>query len=157
ELQALSAAWERARQGSRRTVLIAGEPGIGKTSLVGELAVGAAGEGAIVLYGRCDEDVGFAFQPFVEALRSYVASRPPDLVREQVGRRGPELARVLPELAELMPGTTAPARADAALDQYLMFEAVIGFLAGISRERPLLLVLDDLHWAARPTLLLLRH
>jgi DNA-binding SARP family transcriptional activator/tetratricopeptide (TPR) repeat protein len=157
ELQALSAAWERARAGSRRTVLIAGEPGIGKTSLVGELAKQAAKEGAFVIYGRCDEDVGFAFQPFVEALRTYVSSRSPELIREQVGKRGAELARVLPELAELLPDTSAPARADAALDQYLMFEAVVGFLSGISRERPLLLVLDDLHWAARPTLLLLRH
>src|SRR5450755_1518935 len=157
ELAALEQAWEVAKRGSRRVVLVAGEPGIGKTSLVGELAVEAHREGGIVLYGRCDEDVGFAFQPFVEALRAYVASCPPELVRAQVGRGAAELARVLPELAELVPDATPPARPDAALDQYLMFEAVIGFLAGVSRSAPLLLVLDDLHWAARPTLLLLRH
>jgi len=144
ELAALEQAWEVAKRGSRRVVLVAGEPGIGKTSLVGELAVEAHREGGIVLYGRCDEDVGFAFQPFVEALRAYVASCPPELVRAQVGRGAAELARVLPELAELVPDATPPARPDAALDQYLMFEAVIGFLAGVSRSAPLLLVLDDL-------------
>jgi DNA-binding SARP family transcriptional activator/tetratricopeptide (TPR) repeat protein len=157
ELEALKQAWQIAKRGSRRIVLVAGEPGIGKTSLVGELAAEAHAEGGIVLYGRCDEDVGFAFQPFVEALRAYVAACPPDVVRAQAGRGAAELARVLPELAELMPDAVPPARPDAALDQYLMFEAVINFLAEVSRTAPLLLVLDDLHWAARPTLLLLRH
>ena len=157
ELEAIGEAWGKARAGARRVTLIAGEPGIGKTSLVGELARRAAADGGIVLYGRCDEDVGFAFQPFVEALRAYVAACPPSLLREQAGRGAPELARVLPELADLIGDVTPPTRPDAALDQYLMFEAVVGFLAAVSGRAPLLLVLDDLHWAARPTLHLLRH
>ncbi|MEA2196018.1 MAG: hypothetical protein QOJ25_69, partial [Solirubrobacteraceae bacterium] len=104
-----------------------------------------------------DEDVGFAFQPFVEALRAYVSVCPPALLREQAGRGASELARVLPELTELLGDVTPPTRPDAALDQYLMFEAVIGFLRAVAERAPVLLVLDDLHWAARPTLHLLRH
>jgi DNA-binding SARP family transcriptional activator len=157
ELQAIVEAWRKARAGARRVTLIAGEPGIGKTSLVGELARRADVDGAIVLYGRCDEDVGFAFQPFVEALRAYVSVCPPALLREQAGRGAPELARLLPELTELIGDVSPPTRPDAALDQYLMFEAVVGFLAAIAARAPVLLVLDDLHWAARPTLHLLRH
>jgi DNA-binding SARP family transcriptional activator len=157
ELGAIAEAWQVARGGARRVALIAGEPGIGKTSLVGELARRADADGGIVLYGRCDEDVGFAFQPFVEALRAYVSACPPALLREQAGRGAPELARVLPELAELLGDVTPPTRPDAALDQYLMFEAVVGFLAAVADRAPVLLVLDDLHWAARPTLHLLRH
>jgi DNA-binding SARP family transcriptional activator len=157
ELEAISEAWRKARGGARRVSLIAGEPGIGKTSLVGELARRADADGAIVLYGRCDEDVGFAFQPFVEALRAYVSACPPVLLREQAGRGAPELARLLPELTELIGDIPPPTRPDAALDQYLMFEAVVGFLAAVAERTPVLLVLDDLHWAARPTLHLLRH
>jgi DNA-binding SARP family transcriptional activator len=157
ELEAIGEAWRKARGGARRVTLIAGEPGIGKTSLVGELARRADGDGAIVLYGRCDEDVGFAFQPFVEALRAYVSVCPPALLREQAGRGAPELARLLPELTELIGDIPPPTRPDAALDQYLMFEAVVGFLAAVAERTPVLLVLDDLHWAARPTLHLLRH
>jgi DNA-binding SARP family transcriptional activator len=157
ELDALAEAWRKTRAGTRRVTLIAGEPGIGKTSLVGELARRADVEGGIVLYGRCDEDVGFAFQPFVEALRAYVSACPPALLREQSGRGAAELARVLPELAELIGDVTPPTRPDAALDQYLMFEAVVGFLGAVAARAPVLLVLDDLHWAARPTLQLLRH
>ena len=157
ELDAVVEAWQRACGGVRRVTLIAGEPGIGKTSLVGELARRAEADGGLVLYGRCDEDVGFAFQPFVEALRAYVSVCPPALLREQAGRGAPELARVLPEMTELLGDVTPPTRPDAALDQYLMFEAVVGFLAAVAERAPVLLVLDDLHWAARPTLHLLRH
>ncbi|HEY2160260.1 MAG TPA: AAA family ATPase [Solirubrobacteraceae bacterium] len=157
ELRALEEAWRGASAGSRRVTLIAGEPGIGKTSLVGELARLAHADGGTVLYGRCDEDAGFAFQPFVEALRAYVTGCPPPLLRELAGRGAPELARVLPELADLLGDVRPPTRPDAALDQYLMFEAVVGFLAAVADRAPLLLVLDDLHWAARPTLQLLRH
>ncbi|MDQ6806735.1 MAG: AAA family ATPase [Actinomycetota bacterium] len=157
ELEAIGEAWRKARAGARRVTLIAGEPGIGKTSLVGELARRADADGAVVLYGRCDEDVGFAFQPFVEALRAYVSACPPALLRGQAGRGAPELARLLPELTELIGDVSPPTRPDAALDQYLMFEAVVGFLAAVAERTPVLLVLDDLHWAARPTLHLLRH
>ncbi|MDQ6776625.1 MAG: AAA family ATPase [Actinomycetota bacterium] len=157
ELRELGEAWSKASAGVRRVTLIAGEPGIGKTSLVGELARRADADGGVVLYGRCDEDVGFAFQPFVEALRAYVSACPAALLREQAGRGAPELARLLPELTELIGDVTPPTRPDAALDQYLMFEAVVGFLAAVAERAPVLLVLDDLHWAARPTLHLVRH
>ncbi|HWF26528.1 MAG TPA: AAA family ATPase [Solirubrobacteraceae bacterium] len=157
ELAALAEAWRKTRGRTRRVTLIAGEPGIGKTSLVGELARRAEADEGIVLYGRCDEDVGFAFQPFVEALRAYVSVCPPALLREQAGRGAPELARVLPQMTELIGDVTPPIRPDAALDQYLMFEAVVGFLGAVAERAPVLLVLDDLHWAARPTLHLLRH
>ena len=157
ELASLGEAWVKVKAGLRRVTLIAGEPGIGKTSLVGELAERADAEGAIVLYGRCDEDVGFAFQPFVEALRAYVSACPPALLREQAGRGAAELSRVLPELSDLVGDVAPPTRPDAALDQYLMFEAVVGFLGAVAESAPVLLVLDDLHWAARPTLHLVRH
>ncbi|MGH9009898.1 MAG: ATP-binding protein, partial [Acidimicrobiia bacterium] len=130
-------------------------PGVGKTRLAAELATRVHGEGATVLAGRCDEDLGVSYQPFVEALRHFVdhASGLPD----RLGRYGGELARLLPDLSERAPGLPPPLRSDPDMERYRLFDAVAGWLAAASNDEPLLLVLDDLQWAARPTLMLLRH
>ena len=72
ELERLLSAWQTALAGGMRAVLIAGEPGVGKTRLAGEWSRQAYEQGAVVLYGRCDEDLGAPYQPFAEALRSLV-------------------------------------------------------------------------------------
>jgi predicted ATPase len=77
EMEALALAWAKAKDGQRQVVLVAGEPGIGKMRLATETALAAHAEGAIVLLGTCDEDVNRPYQPFVEALRHYVAHAPP--------------------------------------------------------------------------------
>ncbi|MGH9036966.1 MAG: ATP-binding protein, partial [Acidimicrobiia bacterium] len=145
--------WKEATAGGRRVALLAGEPGIGKTRLAAELAGSVHAEGALVLAGRCDEDLGVPFQPFVEGLRHYAAhtSAP------RLGRYGGELARLAPELARSTPDLAEPLRSDPETERYRLFDAVAAWLADISGETPTLLVLDDLHWAAKPTLLLLRH
>lgn len=149
----LTQLWKEAVTGERRVALLAGEPGIGKTRLAIELAETAYTDGALVLAGRCDEDLGVPFQPFVEALRHYAAhaSEP------RLGRHGGELVRLVPELAETVPGLGEPLRSDPETERYRLFDAVGGWLADASAETPVLLVLDDVHWAAKPTLLLLRH
>ena len=68
-----------------------------------------------------------------------------------------ELARLVPELARIVPGLDPPLRADPETERYRLFDAVASWLGSLSAERGLLLVLDDLHWAEKPTLLLLRH
>ena len=66
-------------------MLIGGEPGLGKTRLAAELARSVAAEGAAVLYGRCDEDLGIPYQPWVEALRHVIVHEPRDLLVEHLG------------------------------------------------------------------------
>jgi class 3 adenylate cyclase/tetratricopeptide (TPR) repeat protein len=149
----LQQVWKEAAGGDRRMVLLAGEPGIGKTRLATQLAQELHGQGALVLAGRCNEDLGVPYQPFVEALRHY-ATNASEL---HLGRYGGELTRLVPELAETVPGLAAPLRSDPETERYRLFDAVSAWLAGASLEAPMLLVLDDLHWAAKPTLLLLRH
>jgi DNA-binding SARP family transcriptional activator len=156
ELARLDNHWAKAQDGFRQAVLIAGEPGIGKTSLAAALARRAHDGGALVLYGRCDEDVGSAFQPFTEALRALVAALPDDQLRA-LGHHAAHLARLLPELGERLPGLAPTIPADAAAERYSLFEAVVALLAGATVDAPVLFVLDDLHWGAKPTLLLLRH
>ncbi len=157
ELGFLVSKWKQAAAGDRRAVLVGGEPGIGKTLLATEMAVAAHGEGAVVLFGRCEEDLAVPYQPFVEALRHYVAFCPAAVLGEHVNRHGGELARLLPELAHRVPGLPPPRTAEPATERYWLFEACTGLLATASQSCPVVLVLDDLHWATTPTLLLLKH
>jgi len=157
ELDRLRTAWKDAGEGAVGLVLVSGEPGVGKTRLVAELARGVHDEGAVVLFGRCDEDLAVPYQPFVEALGHYVAAAPTDDLTELAGPFGGDLARLIPLLRERVPALPEPLKADAETERYRLFESVAAFLRAIAAETPTLLVLDDLHWAGKAELLLLRH
>ncbi|WP_082983915.1 BTAD domain-containing putative transcriptional regulator [Mycobacterium sp. 1165178.9] len=155
ELEGLLAAWQTALAGGVRAVLIAGEPGVGKTRLAGEWSQQAYEQGAVVLYGRCDEDLGAPYQPFAEALRSLAPCVGADRLR---GLRGAEaLLSLVPGLADVVPDLTSPAHADPDTERYALFDAVVALLEIASKSAPVVMIVDDLHWAAKPTLLLLRH
>ena len=156
-LAQLDEQWAKAVAGHRTLVMLAGEPGIGKTRLAAEFARRAHGEGALVLFGHADEETLLPYQPFVEALHQVVRSLPPAEVVALVGENGPELSRLLPSLREHVPGAEPPIRVDPDSERYRLFEAVIHMLSGLSQRGPLVLVLDDLHWADKPSLLLLHH
>jgi tetratricopeptide (TPR) repeat protein len=143
----------RIRRGGCAAVLLAGEPGAGKTRTAAEIARVAHGEGAVVLYGRCEEDLGVPYQPFVEALEWQVRHDP----ATPLGRLPGELVRLLPDLDRVVPDLPRPAPSDARTEEYRLFEAVASWLAAASSARGLVLVVDDLHWAAKPTLSLLLH
>ncbi len=155
ELERLLSAWQTALDGGAHAVLIAGEPGVGKTRLAGEWSRHAYERGAIALYGRCDEDLGVPYQPFAEALRSLIPSLGANRLR---GLRGVEaLLSLVPGLTDVLPDLAALARADPETERYALFDAVVAVLGVASTSAPVVLILDDLHWAAKPTLLLLRH
>ncbi len=155
ELEGLVSGWQTALAGGTHAVLIAGEPGVGKTRLAGEWSRQAYQLEAIVLYGRCDEDLGAPYQPFAEALRSLVPCLGISRLR---GMRGVEaLLTLIPGLTEVLPDLAAPTRADPETERYALFDAVVALLELASAAAPVVLILDDLHWAAKPTLLLLRH
>jgi DNA-binding SARP family transcriptional activator len=164
ELEALGRLWAvaRERRGRRqdddgRVVLLAGDPGIGKTRLVAEIARAAYDTGAFVLAGRSLEEALVPYQPFLEALRHYVLNVPFDELRPSAREYGAELGRLIPELRRRAPDLPAPLPGEPDTDRYRLFEAVVGLLEEMSKTAPVLLVLDDLQWADRPTLLLLRH
>ncbi|MGH9184676.1 MAG: ATP-binding protein, partial [Acidimicrobiales bacterium] len=135
-----------------------GEPGIGKTRLAAQLAMDATDPAPTVLFGRCDEHLSVSYQPFVEALTPYLLSCPAEVFAAAGERHALEVTRLIPELAARLTGS--PAAGDFVqldVERYTLFEAISALLAAGSRAAPLLLVLDDLHWAAPPTLMLLRH
>ncbi len=157
EAAKLTAAWKTSLEGRRQAVLVAGEPGIGKTRLARELAATAQAAGATILYGRCDEELGLAYQPFVEALDPYVATCPRDLLHAHVSVWGGELARILAELPRRVPEAPEPVKAEPDVERHRLFEAVAALLAAADDGAGVVLILDDLHWADKGTLLMLRH
>jgi class 3 adenylate cyclase/tetratricopeptide (TPR) repeat protein len=158
ELAALRAPWERAVDTARRrVVLVGGDPGIGKSRLAAEFAAQVYDQGATVLYGRCYEENVVPYQPFVEAVEHYLRNGDPAEVRGELVRSGTFLERLVPDIRVRFPDLPEPVRAEPDTERYLMFEAVDALLGGITKRASLLLVIDDLHWADRPTLALLSH
>ena len=149
--------WYQAPPSSERVMLLTGDPGIGKTRLLAETSVRAFASGAIVLAGRAPEETLVPYQPFLEALGHYVSRAPLEELRSVAREYGAELGRLIPELRRRVPELPQPDPGDPETDRYRLFEAVAGLLAEISSAVPVLIVLDDLQWADRPTLLLLRH
>ena len=156
-IEALEAAFERVAAGTPLTVILRGEPGIGKTRLASEFAGRAHARGAIALFGRCDDESLLPYQPFVEALRHYVRSCEPGVLAEQVQLVSGELRRVLPELGARIPELAQPLADDLEGARHRLFEAVAGLLARASLQRPVIVLIDDLQWADRATLLLLKY
>ena len=157
QLELLTGAWKEAQGGERQSVLVGGEPGVGKTRLAAELARFVHEAGAAVLYGRCQEGLGVPYEPFVEALVFFCEHTAARELRSRLGRYPGELARLLPDLADFVPGLDPPLRSDPETEQYRLFEAVASWLSAAGEAGGVLLVVDDLHWAPVATLRLLVH
>jgi predicted ATPase len=156
-LDTLRQALAAASRGDRRFVLAAGEPGIGKTSLARAVAREAHADGAIVLYGRSDEEPLAPYQPFVDMISHLVLSGQLDRHGDGLRFELEELGRFVPELRRQVPPSRETSGNLPDTERYRLFEAMTSMLAQVARERTLVLIFDDLHWADRPTLLLLRH
>jgi class 3 adenylate cyclase/tetratricopeptide (TPR) repeat protein len=158
ELALLSAAAKRVATGEgREVILVGGEPGQGKTTVVSELTRRAHEGGSTVLLGRCDEEVSAPYRPFAEALSHFVAHADEELLRSHAATYGGELARMVPALQQRLGELAPPQTTDPDTERYLLYAAAVGLLEEASATAPLILVLDDLHWADKPSLQLLRH
>ena len=152
-------AWLRQARDSRgRVVFLSGEPGIGKTRLAARTALEAHGAGFTVCWGAGAEDLGAPYAAWIQALSHYVEHAPDEVLTAHVARHGGELARLVRGvLSKRVAGVPAPQQADPETERYLLFEAVAGLLEAACDHGPLVLVLDDLHWADRQSLSLLKH
>ncbi|HEY2214323.1 MAG TPA: BTAD domain-containing putative transcriptional regulator, partial [Acidimicrobiales bacterium] len=156
ELDAMKSWWRAVEQGESRLLMLEGDAGIGKTCLAAELARHAERSGALVLRGRCDEDPIAPFQPFSEALGRYFQSLSADEISQMPDWRLTELSRLVLRLSEYAPPRSIDLT-DPEQDRFRFFGAVTETLHEAAHRGPVLLVLDDLHWANQPTVLLLRH
>ncbi len=143
--------------GRRRLVLLAGEPGIGKTRTAQELAMEAEARGGQVIWGRCyEEEDTPPFWPWVQVIRSYVERRDLDQLQSAMGAGAADIGELVPEIFEKLPGLE-PAPALAPEDaRFRLFESITRFFKNAGRSQPLVLVLDDIHWADEPSLQLLQ-
>jgi predicted ATPase len=157
ELAALTADLDAAAGGQGGVVLVAGEPGIGKTRLAEELAAQAAARDAMVLWGRCWEGEGApAFWPWIQVVRAYLKNVEPAALRQEMGAGAADIAQVVPAIRERLPDLPTPPPVEPEAARFRLFDSVTGFLRAAAARRPLLLVFDDLHWADAPSLALLR-
>jgi len=142
---------------TRRIALVGGEAGSGKSRLVREFANEVAAQEVVVLYGACDAVVHTPYRPFADALDQLVRSTDVEVLREDLGTAGGELTRLLPDLGARVGALPEPLAADPDTERHRLHTAVTDVLASAARRRPLLLVIEDGHWADSPTLTLLRH
>ena len=149
ELQVLEAALGRATNSEPAVVLVGGEAGVGKTRLLAELTARCAADGTRVLTGGCVPvgDGGLPYAPIVEGLRALVGDLGASAIRGLIGPSWAEVTRLLPALGEPQAGGGTPERAAQAR----LFELLLGLLARLSQQLPVILVVEDLHWADRST------
>jgi len=143
------------RHGSLRVVRLSGDAGIGKTTLLAAFAHLCRDSSAPVLYGRCDE-TSVPLQPFRSIVRTLVEHVPLQILCEHVEVHGGELARPAPHLRSRT-WAPNPFDGDGEIEQFHLFEAVADLVRRAASAQPVVLVLDDLHWAETTALLLLRH
>ena len=157
EVAALRGAVDAVISGQGRIVLLVGEPGIGKTRTSEELATYAGLRGAHVLWGRCYEGEGApTYWPWVQIVRSYVRERDPAALLSEMGGGASAIADVVSEVRERLPGLQPAAPMGAEEARFRLFDNLTSFFKNAGRQRPLVLILDDLHWADKPSLLLLQ-
>jgi len=156
EFAELEANVAEAVAGQGRLVMLAGEPGIGKTRTAQELGVLAEHQGAQVLWGRCYEEEGVPpYWPWVQAIRSYISGKDPEELRSEMGAGSQHVAEIISEVRERLPGLGTPPHVEPEQACFRLFDAITNFLKNAAQNQPLMLVLDDLQWADRSSLLLL--
>jgi len=153
----LAAGLEQVIAGRGRLFLIGGEPGIGKSRLADVFDSDARQLGANVLWGRCWEAGGApAYWPWVQSIRAQLERDDPETLRRQLGLGAPHLARMLPEIRDLVADLPDLPSLDPETARFQLFDAAVAFLKNAARLRPLVLIFDDLHAADTPSLLLLQ-
>lgn len=158
ELATLKSALESMLSASGQFVLIAGEPGIGKTRLAEELLVYARLRGSLALVGHCyEQEANIPYLPFAEMVRAAVSATPESRLTEVVEPFAPELVKLVPELSRAITGLTLSLPLEPDQERLRLLNSVTGFLTELAARQPVVLMLDDLHWADTGTLQLLRH
>jgi class 3 adenylate cyclase/tetratricopeptide (TPR) repeat protein len=139
-------------------VMVAGEPGLGKTRLAEELARQAARQGLEVLWGHCFEGEWTPpYTPFAEVIEALVLVVNPEELRADLGPGGPPLAQLVPAIRKVLPDLAEPVSLQPDEERFRLLDAAVHLLTARSERVPLLVLVEDLHWADRGTVALLRH
>jgi DNA-binding CsgD family transcriptional regulator len=156
ETAAAEQAWADVLAGHRQLVVIGGEPGAGKSRLVAEVASALHHRGAVVLLGQCTPEPAGPYQPFVQCLEQLLGGTAEGALAGHLTDATAELLRLTPLVLRHLPDLGRAPDDDSDVRQRL-FDAVGDLLDSVSRDRPVVCVLEDLHWAGAPTLQMLVH
>ena len=157
EMYELRAALKKSIAGRGGLAMLVGEPGIGKTRTALELTSYAEGRGAQVLWGRCYEEEGAPpYWPWVHAIRDYVELAEPDRIRVEMGPGADDIAVIVPNVGVKLTDLPTPPDLEPEQARFRLLDSIATFFKNSARSHPLVLVLDDLHWADESSLLLLR-
>jgi tetratricopeptide (TPR) repeat protein len=159
EREILRSCLELALKGQGRMMMVSGAPGVGKSRIAAEFAAEASGRGVLALAGSCyDLEHPVPFNPFVEILEAALAqASSPELFRRALGSNAAEVARLMPQLRQMFPDIPPPLDISPELSRRALFNAIMELLARAARNTPVLLLLEDLHWADEGTLSLVTH
>ncbi len=144
-------------QGRGALALIGGEPGVGKTRLSEEVLADARERGMLAFTGHCYEEGTAPFTPFVEILEQMVREIPADVLRGALRDTAGDVARLVPEIHRVVDDIPPPAELTPEQQRRVLFNAVLDLFRRLSARQPVVLLLDDLHWADDTTLGLLQH
>jgi predicted ATPase len=146
ELTVLNAALENSMAGQGKLVMLAGEPGIGKTRTATELAAKAQEQGAQVYWGWCYEGEGAPpYWPWIQSIRSYVRNATAGQLEADMGSNAAAIATLLPEVHEKLPGLGAPPELEPEQARFRLFDSIAALFKNASATTPLVIVLEDLH------------
>jgi len=153
ELSQLGATLAAVQGGAGRCVLVSGEAGIGKSRLIAEIRARAIGNGFTTLEGRCfEQDRSFPYAPLMDMLRPFLAQEP---VSDRLNGLGPlahELVKLLPELAAHLSVSQPTPPLEAEVEKRRLFEAMKTLFLRQAEARPLLFIVEDLHWSDQASL-----
>jgi DNA-binding CsgD family transcriptional regulator len=156
ETAAAEQGWTAVRSGARELIFIGGEPGAGKSRLVEEIAAALHRRGAVVLIGTCSPEPGRPYEPFVECLEQLLGGTAEGVLAEYLRGSARELLRLTPLVRRHRPDLPPPPGDDSDYRREL-FDAVTDLLRSVGQVRPVVCVLEDVHWAGTPTWQLLSH
>lgn len=147
-VQSLEHLVEQTASGNRQPVLLTGEAGVGKTRLVTETQSIARRRGLLIMQGNCFEsDRSFPYAPFIDLLRRSVDQRPAEDLVGYFGADDPEIGKLLPALAPLLPELAPTTIPGSGQEKRRLFLSLVHFFARLTAAQPLLLILEDLHWS----------
>src|SRR5580658_9726774 len=156
ETAAAERGWAAVRSGARELIFIGGEPGAGKSRLAEEIASALHRRGAVVLIGTCSAEPGPGYEPFVTCLEQLLGGTAEGALADHLGGTAGELLRLTPLVRRHRPDLPTPP-GDGSNYRRELFDAVTDLLRSVGQDRPVVCVLEDLHWAGTPTLQLLSH